>query len=452
MMDHLDQELLRLLRTVVPDGRRILMATVHEPALLAGLHPSEGFAVVPAEDGNPPVDPAGGSSRIVRLAGPLADIDPVDHGELDVIVSTGLLNEVPDVYTALVDLRRRCSPRTRVVVTLFNRAWRPVLGRTRRRPMPDGPDYNWLPPDEVVNLLEQSGFEIVSTHSSVLLPFSIPVVSRFVNRWLAPLPIVRALGAVSLVVARPAPQRSTTTPSVSVIVAARNEAGNIANLVDRLPRLSSDQELIFVEGGSTDETWDEIVRHVTPDDIDAPVRVSAYRQEGTGKGDAVRLGFARATGDILVILDADLSVPPEELPRFIEALTSGSCEFANGSRLVYPMEDRAMQYLNIAGNRIFGLVFSFLLGQPVRDTLCGSKAMWRTDYERLAAQRQFFGDFDPFGDFDLLFGAARMQLRIRDIPVHYKERVYGSTNISRFRHGMLLIRMTSFAARRLRFV
>lgn len=446
-LDYLDEERLRLLRATVPAGRRVLMAPVTDTGLLGGLDPEVGFAVV-ASAGASHVAAAG----LVPLAAPLADVDPEAHGELDVIVSDGLLNEVPDVYAALDDVRRRCSSRTRVVVSLLNRAWRPVLALTRRRGGGDAPRYNWLPPDEVVNLLEQTGFEVVSSQSAVLLPFRIPVVSRVVNRWLAPLPLIRHLGAVTQIVARRADVDARRQPSVSVIVAARNEAGNIDDLVARLPRLAPRQELIFVEGGSTDDTWAAIARHVTPEGADPDTRVSAWQQTGHGKGDAVRLGFAKATGDILVILDADLSVPPEELPRFVDALTSGSCEFANGSRLVYPMESQAMQYLNIAGNRIFGLLFTFLLGQTVRDTLCGSKALWRVDYERLAAQRDYFGDFDPFGDFDLLFGAARMNLRIRDIPVHYKERVYGSTNISRFRHGLLLARMTVFAARRMRFV
>ena len=311
---------------------------------------------------------------------------------------------------------------------------------------------NWIPPSEILNLFEQTGFEIVQQRSAVIIPFQIPVLSRVANRWLSQMPILRHFSVFNIVTVRPKLRGITSDSKVSIIVAARNEAGNIQSLIDRLPDLSTSQELIFVEGGSDDSTWETIQAAISQNQDRSGLTISAYKQTGKGKGDAVRLGFSKATGEILIILDADLSVPPEELPRFIENLQNDNCEFANGSRLVYPMEDKAMQFLNLIGNRLFGIVFSFLIGQSVRDTLCGTKAMWAEDYYRLASQRDYFGDFDPFGDFDLLFGASRLGLRIRDIPVHYKERVYGSTNISRFRHGLLLIRMTMFAAKRLKFI
>jgi len=177
-----------------------------------------------------------------------------------------------------------------------------------------------------------------------------------------------------------------------------------------------------------------------------------FKQTGKGKGDAVRLGFAHATGDILMILDADLTVAPEELPRFVEILTSGKAEFANGSRLVYPMESSAMRFFNLVGNKFFSIAFTWLLGQPLKDTLCGTKTMWREDYEALVANRSYFGDFDPFGDFDLLFGAAKLNLKILDLPIRYRDRTYGETNISRWKHGWLLLKMVIFAARRIKFI
>ena len=364
------------------------------------------------------------------------------------VVLLGALNSVDDVYSALEGTAESLGSETRLVNVSYNRLWRPLIRLLRGR---FARAENWIPPSEITNLLEQSGFEVVELRTAVVMPLPIPLLSRWCNRWLSPLPVFRLFSVYNVTIARAVRTAVDSNPQVSVIVAARNEEGNIDALIRRLPRMSRQQELIFVEGGSSDDTWGAIQRAVTQSK-DSELRISAYQQSGRGKGDAVRLGFQHAQGDILIILDADLSVPPEELPRFIALMRTGHCEFANGSRLVYPMEQQAMQFLNLLGNRFFGIVFTFLLGQPIRDTLCGTKALWARDYQRIAAGRSHFGDFDPFGDFDLLFGAARLHLKIRDIPVHYKERVYGATNISRFRHGALLLKMTIVAAHRLRFV
>lgn len=165
----------------------------------------------------------------------------------------------------------------------------------------------------------------------------------------------------------------------------------------------------------------------------------------------MRLGYEKATGEILMILDADLTVPPEDLPKFYDAIASGTAEFANGVRLVYPMEDEAMRFLNMCGNKFFSILFSWLLNLPMKDTLCGTKVFTQETYQKIADNRSYFGDFDPFGDFDLIFGAAKLNLAIRDIPVRYRSRTYGEPQIDRWRDGMLLIRMSAFAAKKLKF-
>jgi glycosyltransferase involved in cell wall biosynthesis len=278
-----------------------------------------------------------------------------------------------------------------------------------------------------------------------------PLLSHFFNRYLVRFWPFQFLAMTNFILARPNPSPipQLSPPRVSVIVPARNEAGNIAAIFSRTPEMGSGTELVFVEGHSSDDTYSAIEREIS---ARPERRCQLLRQTGTGKGDAVRLGFARATGDVLMILDADLTVAPEDLPRFYEALLSGQGEFINGVRLVYPMEDKAMRLLNMAGNKFFSLAFSWLLGQPIKDTLCGTKVLWKRDYEQIAANRDYFGDFDPFGDFDLIFGAARMGLRLVDFPIRYGARVYGTTNIQRWKHGLLLLRMVVFAARRIKFV
>jgi len=419
------KELRKIIHVAIPENSNVLFGPSHAEEFVGSLLPAESTVIAEAK-----ATPTSTPTHVLMLS---------------------LTDEMSDIYNELTNLRIDLNSSTRIYVVTMSRMWSRMRNRIYGLPRNSNIN-NWIPPNEITNIFEQTGYEIVQQRNAVLVPFRIPLISQLANRWLSQMPILRHFSLFNIITIRPKLRDLNRGSKVSVIVAARNEAGNIHSLISRLPSLSAAQELIFVEGGSNDSTWETIQSAMDQNSDNSKLTISAYKQTGKGKGDAVRLGFSKATGDILIILDADLSVPPEELRRFIENLKNDNCEFANGSRLVYPMEDKAMQFLNLVGNRLFGMSFSFLIGQSVRDTLCGTKAMWADDYRRLAAQREYFGDFDPFGDFDLLFGASRLGLRIRDIPVHYKERVYGSTNISRFRHGLLLIKMTMFAAKRLKFV
>ena len=247
------------------------------------------------------------------------------------------------------------------------------------------------------------------------------------------------------------PESSIGKPSlssVSIIIPARNEAGNIIETIKRIPDFGVDTEIIFVEGNSTDNTWNVISEAA----LKYPERkIKALHQPGKGKGDAVRAGFDVAGGDILMILDADLTIPPESLTEFYEAIASGQAEFINGVRIVDPRDKKAMRFINRIGNRFFAAAFSWLLNRPVKDTLCGTKALSRENYKKIAENRAYYGGFDPYGDFDLILGAARQQLEFYNIPVMYKSRSYGKTNISRWRDGWLLLRMLCIATIRLKF-
>jgi glycosyltransferase involved in cell wall biosynthesis len=288
----------------------------------------------------------------------------------------------------------------------------------------------------------------------MFIPYRIPLISSFFNKFLYRLPLLNALSLNQFVFARPFPANQTKEEmdrkySVSVVIPARNECGNIEEAIKRVPEMGSFTEIIFVEGNSTDNTWETIQEMYEKYKDKRPLQI--MQQEGKGKGDAVRKGYSAAKGDILMILDADLTVAPEDLPKFYNAITSGKGEFINGVRLVYPMEKNAMRPLNTLGNYFFSSMFSWMLEMPVKDSLCGTKVMFRTDYVKLAENRRFFGDFDPFGDFDLLFGAFKLNLKIIDLPIRYRERKYGDTNISRFRHGVILLRMVMFAAGKIKF-
>jgi glycosyltransferase involved in cell wall biosynthesis len=291
--------------------------------------------------------------------------------------------------------------------------------------------------------------EVVHSEDRILFPLKIPLLDFFLNKFLAKLPPWRLFSLYRIYVLRPRVV-ARPVPKVTVLVPARNESGNIQGAIDRTPVMGSGTELIFIEGNSTDDTYARIEQGVR--DYKGPLQLSLHKQTGKGKGDACRLGYAKATGDLVMILDADLTVPPEDLPKFYDAMVRGVADYVHGTRMLYPMESGAMRFLNKLGNATFAKIFSFVLDKPIQDTLCGTKVLWRKDYERIAANRAYFGDFDPFGDFDLIFGASKLNLKIMEIPIRYKNRTYGETNISRFRDGFLLLRMSIFAARKLKFV
>ncbi len=366
----------------------------------------------------------------------------------DVIIVSDTLNLAADVQRLFERLHTVSHADTRLVVNFQNTLWRPVLSLARRLGLKAAqPQNSWLASSDVFNLLRLAGWSPVFTQGRILVPFHALGLGSLVNRWLAPL--LQWFCLTVFFVARRDHVGPPRRPTVSVVIPARNEAGNIPAAVARTPDMGGGTELIFVEGHSRDDTW-AAIQQVAADHPGRKIKI--LQQTGKGKGDAVRAGFAAATGDILMILDADLTMPPEELPKFYEVLASGRAEFANGVRLVYPMDEKAMQFLNLCANKAFGLIFTWLLGQPVKDTLCGTKVLSRAHYDRIAANRAYFGDFDPFGDFDLLFGAAKLNLKIADVPIRYRERTYGTTNIQRWKHGWLLLRMVLFAARKLKFV
>jgi SAM-dependent methyltransferase len=380
---------------------------------------------------------------------------PVDSGRpgrFDAIVCDRLCHSVTDIRALLESLRGRLSPGGRIYLSAFNFLWEvPSRLAERARWKRAAPEANWLSDHDFKNLFDIAGLEVVRYEDRLLLPLEVPGLTPWVNRYAARLPGLQNLSLYRVYVLR---DRGIPTvrqaASVSVVVPTRNEAGNVAAAIARTPVMGESTELIFVEGGSSDGTWQTIQEAIAG--YRGPLRLSAYQQTGKGKGDAVRLGFSKATGDLLMILDADLTVPPEDLPAFYEVATRGQADYVQGTRLVYPMEKNAMRFFNKLGNVAFSQLFTYLLRQPIRDTLCGTKVLWRNDYERLAAARHYFGDFDPFGDFDLIFGAARLNLKIAEIPVRYRDRTYGNTNISRWKHGFLLLRMSAVAARKLRFV
>lgn len=448
----------RIYQHLIPQNARVLELGCRKGELLAALNPVYALGI----------DFSQAAIDVARVTYPhshffVADahqlsqlLEHIKDGEnttFDTIILSDLINDLWDVQAVFEQLLLLSTPSTRIILNSYSRLWEIPLSIARRLGFANPLlPQNWLTTEDIVNLLSISGFSSLRHWSEILLPASVPLLSTVANQVLVKLPVFRDFALTNFVLAHPTVtdvQAKEKLPSVSVVVPARNEAGNIKAIFERMPRMGLETEIIFVEGHSKDNTLQTIQQEITnhPD-----WSAKVFQQTGVGKGDAVRLGFRYASGDIVMILDADLTVPPEDLLRFYNVIASGQAEFANGVRLVYPMEKKAMRFANLVGNKFFSLAFSWLLGQSIKDTLCGTKVLRRRDYERIAANRNYFGEFDPFGDYDLIFGAAKLNLRIVDIPIRYRERTYGTTNIQRWKHGWLLLRMVAFAARRIKFV
>jgi len=442
------EEDLRYLRFLIPEGSRVLELGCGNGHLLAALKPTRGVGV----------DFSGGMIAQARAAHPHlsfieGDVEDQDllkslSGPFDAIIIADTLGSLDDCQRLFESLHHLCTRETRLIIAYVSHLWYPFVKlaeflRLRAR----HPAQNVLSAPDIRSLAALAEFEPVKSEIRILIPFRWFGFGRFVNRFVAPFPVIRLACLRHYTICRSLRHADDALRSATVVMPARNEKGNIEAAVTRTPRFADDLEIIFVEGHSRDGTWEEIQRVVA---AYPQYDIKAMRQPGKGKADAVFTAFDAARGDVLMILDADLTMPPEQLPKFWQAIRSGKGEFVNGSRLVYPMEDEAMRFLNLVANKSFSLIFTWLLSQRLTDTLCGTKVMRRTDYQRLKAGRAYFGDFDPFGDFDLIFGASKLGLKTVEVPIRYASRTYGETQISRFRHGVLLLRMVLFAFLRIK--
>lgn len=431
------------LRFLIPPASRVLEIGCGTGDTLASLKPSYGVGVdfsegmiAKARERHP---------ELTFRLGDAEDLETINtiEGPFDFILILDTIGSFDDCQETIFRLHKLCSRETRLVIGYFSHLWWPILRMAEivglRMPYPE---QNVLSPADVRSFARLADFDPVKSEQRVISPLALFGVGRLVNRFISILPGIRALALRHFLVCRSTHVHGPELKSVTIVIPARNERGNIEPAVQRIGDFCSDIEILFVEGHSQDGTFAEMER-VKSAYPDRDIKIMS--QPGKGKADAVFSAFDAARGDVLMILDADLTMPPEQLPKFWEAIQSGRGEFINGSRLVYRMDDGAMRFLNLIANRLFSVLFSWILNQRYTDTLCGTKVLRRTDYLRLKAGKSYFGDFDPFGDFDLIFGASKLNLKSIDLPIRYAARNYGETQISRFTHGCMLLKMVAFA-------
>jgi ubiquinone/menaquinone biosynthesis C-methylase UbiE len=442
------QEDWRYMRFLIPEGARVLEIGCGTGRLLAEMKPRHGVGI-------------DFSSKMIEIAKenyPDLDFYCADAEDLatytniaetfDYVIISDTIGLFSDCFAVLEGIKSVMDNSSRLIVGYYGQHWNAILRMSERIQLKMcDPDQNWLPTAEIKSLLYLVDFEIVSHEWRILWPKSTLGLGVLLNRYVGTLPLIRRLGLRNYSMARLIKEKPSESLSATVVVPCRNEKGNIESAVTRLPKFCKDLEICFVEGHSSDGTFEECerVKAAYPD-----IDISVMKQPGKGKGDAVRAAFEAAKGEVLIILDADLTVPPEDIPRFYDMINLGKGEFVNGTRMIYPMENQAMRLLNLWANWVFARVFSYLLNQHFTDTLCGTKVLRKKHYKLIAENRSYFGNFDPFGDFDLIFGAAKLNLKTIEIPIRYRNRNYGSTQISRFQHGWLLLKMVVFAYRKMK--
>ena len=367
--------------------------------------------------------------------------------EFDFIIICDTIGYLEDITQTLDSLHRFFTEDTRLIVSYYSPLWAPFLNlATLLKLKMLNINSTLLGTSDISNFLDSSHYQTVRIERKILMPFFFFGIERLINRYIAPLPFFSNICLRHYNISRSLKAINSTKKSASVIIPCKNERGNIANAIKRLPKFTDDIEVIFVEGNSSDGTWEEINKVIKFNKlIDKKLKIKAYKQPSKGKADAVFYAFDKASNDILIILDGDLTVGPETLKKFWDKISTGEAEYINGSRLIYPMDNNAMRFLNYVANKIFSILFTWLLGQRFTDTLCGTKVISKKNYLRAKKKNKDLGNFDPFGDFFIIFGASRLCLKINEVPIRYKARVYGETQISRFSHGVLLIKMLIFA-------
>jgi len=439
---------IRSMKEYIPKNSKILEIGCGNGNLLAALEPSIGVGIDISKGMI-----AEAKNKYDNIDFIEADIENTNilkkiNQLFDFIIISDTIGYLNDIENTFNELHKVCSADTRIIVSYYSPFWEPILNIAARLKfkMPELPKL-LLNEVDISELINSSDFETVKKQKKIIYPFTFFGLGRFINRFFSCLPILSYFCIRSYVIARSLKAASLDLPSsASVIIPCRNEKGNIRNALDRLPLFTKDIEIIFVEGHSKDGTWEEVQKVIRDKSfIKKGFKMKAIQQKGLGKADAVFQAFSIATNDVLIILDGDLTVPPEDIPKFWKKISRGEAEYVNGSRLVYHMENEAMRLLNYIANKIFAVLFTWLLGQRFTDTLCGTKVIRKRHFDKACERNKELGNFDPFGDFFIIFGASRLNLKILEVPIRYRAREYGETQISRFSHGFLLIKMVVFA-------
>lgn len=424
----------RLLKFLIPPGKSILYFGCYREDVIYSLDASSSVVI------NEEVDERISKNKSVEFVHCKYHLYNPQQ-EYDYIILDTVIGKTENINLLLRNISSACSSHTRIIIHQENYLWRPLLNFAASFGLKkQEKTQNWLSIKDVETYLETAGFESTRVYKKNIFPLKAGFLGPILNHFFSTIPVLDFLKLDQFIVGRfnkPFTQLKSSS-SLSICLTVKDEEHNIEPIVSSLPVLCENQEILFVEGNSTDNTAKEIERMKM---LFPHKNIRLIKQPGKGQGDAIHTGFKEAKGEIIILYEGDGTSEPYDIQYFYEAIEAGRFEFIEGSRFVYPLSHKCMPLANKIGNVVFAKWFSFFLNQRTTDVLSGIKAIRKKDYEKIYNTWGFLGIPDPFGDFELLFGSARYGLKIGEIPIRYKPRVFGESKTSVFKHGWYLLKM-----------
>ena len=351
------------------------------------------------------------------------------------IILTDVVENYDDVFALLNIVSNLLTIDGKLIISSINTKYL-ILSRTLEflKLKDSNENTSYIHVKKIRNITSGVGLEYQKFYTKQLFPFSFFYVGNVINKIMEIISFQLNLGIKTYIIFRPAIITNSKN-SKSIIIPAKNEEGNLVELVSRIPKFEN-TEIIFSYGKSKDNTL-KVMKQITQSN--KLFKFKLVKQTKNGKANAVWEALNVVENDLIAILDADISVDPETLSDFFDIIEKNNADFVNGTRLIYDMEKNSMRFLNRIGNRFFQFFISKIIKEALTDSLCGTKVFKKSYLNDLYFWQNIFGKKDPFGDFDLIFAAAYSGQKIVEMPIVYRERKYGTTQIARFKDGFKLL-------------
>ena len=351
--------------------------------------------------------------------------------------------------SSLLSLSKIIRDDTKIIIISRNLVWMIFIKLLKSLFSFSPKKNNFLPYSYLDNLFSICNLEVIRNEKIITLPIYIPFFTNLINR-IFRLPLLNIFCLSNITILKKKDQNFSNNKDlrVSFIIPCKNEENNIKTFENEIKNSNQSNEYLFGDDNSMDKTIDEI------DKLSKKLnnnKILKYNGPGVCKSENVYKGIELSSGDIIVVYDADLTVDFKDVEFSIDILKNTNADFINCTRMIYPQKDGAMKFSNFIGNSIFANLFSLLFRKKITDTLCGTKIFFKKDWVKIKKNITGLGVKDLWGDFDLLIGAYKNNLKITEVPVTYHERKEDNTKMtSVFLNGIRMLSIVLVAFYKLR--